>query len=48
MLSRFREYFQIAEYQATTSNNYHDEQPGTVVNAMTGNMDQVSTENYFF
>lgn len=33
----FAEYFQVAEYQATTSNNYHDSQLGTVVSAMTGN-----------
>ena len=34
----FREYFQIAEYRATTSNNYHGEKPGTVVDGMTGNL----------
>lgn len=34
----FEEYFRIAEYQATTSNNYHDGQLGTVVDSMTGNV----------
>lgn len=33
----FTEYFKTAQYQATTSNNYHDQHLGTVVNAMTGN-----------
>lgn len=33
----FEEYFQVAEYEATTSNNYHDKDLGTVVLAMTGN-----------
>ena len=31
------EYLQYAQYQATTSNNYHDRDLGTVVEAMTGN-----------
>ncbi len=31
------EYLRYAQYQATTSNNYHGEDLGTVVNAMTGN-----------
>lgn len=34
----FREYFEMAQYMATTSNNYHGEQPGSVVSAMTGNI----------
>lgn len=33
----FSDFFASAEYQATTSNNYHDQNLGTVVNAMTGN-----------
>lgn len=35
---RFADYFASAEYMATTSNNYHDSQLGTVVGSMTGNM----------
>lgn len=35
----FEEYFRIAEYQATPSNNYHDKQPGEVVDSMTGSVD---------
>ena len=31
------QYLQYAEYQATTSNNYHGEPLGSVVDAMTGN-----------
>lgn len=31
------EYLRYAQYQATTSNNYHSEELGTVVEAMTGN-----------
>ena len=33
----FSDFFASAEYQATTSNNYHDRQLGTIVDAMTGN-----------
>ena len=33
----FADFFASAEYQATTSNNYHDQDLGTVVEAMTGN-----------
>ena len=35
------EYLQYAQFQGTTSDNNHKEQPGDVVNAMTGNMDVV-------
>jgi len=31
------EYLRYAQYQATTSDNYHDTKPGTAVEAMTGN-----------
>ena len=33
----FEDYFASAQYEATTSNNNHSEQLGTVVNSMTGN-----------
>lgn len=33
----FADFFASAEYQATTSNNYHGKNLGTVVDAMTGN-----------
>ena len=33
----FADYFASAKYEATTSNNYHDKDLGTVVEAMTGN-----------
>ena len=35
---RFADYFASAEYMATTSNNYHGQDLGTVVSSMTGNM----------
>ena len=33
----YADYFQNAEYQATTSNNYHDDDLGSLVSSMTGN-----------
>ena len=33
-----KNYFESATYEGTTSNNYHDETPGKLVNQMTGNM----------
>lgn len=39
----FEEYFRHAVYEATTSNNYHSEDLGTIVNAMTGNQEVLVT-----
>ena len=45
MKELFEKYFEIAVYKATTSNNFHSENIGTVVSGMTGNKDvEVSGE----
>ena len=45
MKELFEKYFEIAVYKATTSNNFHSEDIGTVVSGMTGNQNvEVSGE----